>query len=282
MIDSTSPAAQFQPATAVCLPLSFDVAPLIAEINALGAAAWRAHFNTGYHDGGWGGIALLAAHGNSDSLYAPGDAQAANTVRSTTFGAQCPQLLAAIAQIQCRIRSARALCLAPGSVIREHADEDLVWRDGEARLHIPLQTHDRVEFYVDGQRVQMRPGECWYLDLSRPHRVQNLGPVERVHLVLDCEVNDWLFGQVQVGFSPANPAANETLPQDGATQFLRFRELVFQDAMLLAALRDCSQLDELAVTAVALGRAQALDFSIGDVRAHANRGRREWIEQWIV
>ena len=278
MKESTSHSVAFQPEPTARLPLAFDVAPLVAEIDALGNDAWREHFNTGYHDGGWTGIPLLAVNGNADTLYASIDAESAGLVRATMFGDQCPLLLATIAQFHCHVKSARILRLASGSVIREHADADLLWCDGEARLHIPLRTNDRVEFYVGGRRIVMQAGECWYLDLSQPHRVQNLGATGRVHLVLDCKVNDWLTEQVQQGFAPLPP--NEQ--QNGAAQFSRFRDMVFSDPHLQSALRNCAQLDELMAAAVALGKQRSLHFSIEDVRAQANRGRREWIEQWIV
>jgi hypothetical protein len=38
----------------------------------------------------------------------------------------------------------------------------------------------------------MAAGEAWYLDLNLPHSVTNHGPTDRVNLVVDCVVNDWL------------------------------------------------------------------------------------------
>ena len=53
-------------------------------------------------------------------------------------------------------------------------------------------THEEVYFYVDDQRVIMRPGELWYCDFTHPHRVHNKSSIGRVHMVLDLKVNDWL------------------------------------------------------------------------------------------
>src|SRR5690606_34290625 len=66
------------------------------------------------------------------------------------------------------------------------------WAMGKVRLHIPIVTHEEVYFYVDEQRVMMRPGELWYCDFTRPHRVHNKSDVARVHMVLDLRVDDWL------------------------------------------------------------------------------------------
>jgi hypothetical protein len=38
----------------------------------------------------------------------------------------------------------------------------------------------------------MQEGECWYLNLSLPHRVVNQSSTDRVHLVIDCKVNAWV------------------------------------------------------------------------------------------
>ncbi len=38
----------------------------------------------------------------------------------------------------------------------------------------------------------MRPWQCLYLRLSDPHSVVNRGDTDRVHLVIDAPVNDWI------------------------------------------------------------------------------------------
>lgn len=38
----------------------------------------------------------------------------------------------------------------------------------------------------------MREGELRYLDFYQKHRVENNSDLDRIHLVLDCKVNDWL------------------------------------------------------------------------------------------
>jgi hypothetical protein len=79
-----------------------------------------------------------------------------------------------------------------GSVIKEHRDHELGFDDGEVRLHIPVITNPQVEFMLNQVRVVMNEGECWYLNVNQPHRVANHGMVDRIHLVIDCVVNDWL------------------------------------------------------------------------------------------
>jgi hypothetical protein len=38
----------------------------------------------------------------------------------------------------------------------------------------------------------LEAGSSWYLRLSDPHSVVNRGITDRVHMVIDAEVNDWV------------------------------------------------------------------------------------------
>ena len=176
------------------LPLTFDAAALAREAAALPSGAWTAHFNTGYHDGGWSGAALRAPGGDTTRLYP--DPQGLEPHVDTPLRAACPAADAVLRAFGTGLRSARLLRLAPGGCIREHRDYGLSFENGEARLHVPVSTEAGVEFYLDGELMPMEAGECWYLNLDLPHRVQNLGTHDRVHLVLDCVVDDWLRAQL--------------------------------------------------------------------------------------
>ena len=50
---------------------------------------------------------------------------------------------------------------------------------------------DRV-VAIAGEALRLLPGEVWFVDVSRPHSVANHGETPRVHLVLDCVVNEWV------------------------------------------------------------------------------------------
>jgi aspartyl/asparaginyl beta-hydroxylase (cupin superfamily) len=82
--------------------------------------------------------------------------------------------------------------LKAGAVIKKHRDHELSFEEGEARLHIPLVTNENVYFMLDGERILMKEGECWYLDLTLEHSVENRSQADRIHLVMDVKVNDWL------------------------------------------------------------------------------------------
>jgi hypothetical protein len=53
------------------------------------------------------------------------------------------------------------------------------------RNHIPIITSDDVYFGVMNQTINMKPGDCWEINNSKPHYVDNRSTIERVHLVID-------------------------------------------------------------------------------------------------
>jgi aspartyl/asparaginyl beta-hydroxylase (cupin superfamily) len=109
--------------------------------------------------------------------------------------------------------SARLLNLRCGAVIKAHRDAVLAFEKGEARLHVPIVTNPGVEFVIDGERVVMEAGTCWYINANLTHRVANNGDTDRIHLVVDCGVNDWLrerFAAAEVSHSEVRREPQET------------------------------------------------------------------------
>jgi len=174
--------------TALRLDMQFDEARLKDDLALFGPDAWTRHFNTDYYEGEWSGIALRTSENAHVPLYPD---PSADKFVDTEELKQCPYILSVLGSFECRVEFARFLRLTAGSEIREHKDHMLGIDDGCVRLHIPIVTDPAVEFYLDGQRIDMKPGELWYLNLNLPHRVKNNSTVDRVHLVLDCVVNDW-------------------------------------------------------------------------------------------
>lgn len=173
----------------VRLPFRFDAEGLAIDAAALPLDAWVPHFNTNQYEGDWSGAALRVADGSALDLYPD------PTSTSYTDGAlldRCPNVRAALAHLRCPLQTVRFLRLGPGSRILSHRDYRLGFADGEVRLHVPVTSDQRVRFTLDGREVPMAAGECWYLDLSRPHNVDNGADTCRVHLVIDCSVDGWL------------------------------------------------------------------------------------------
>jgi hypothetical protein len=172
------------------LPFSLDPRSLQSDLEQIGPDEWKAHFNKSYYEGHWGGIALRSMNGHARQLYS--DPFFEKPYIDTPIMGRCDYIRSALTLFECPLRAVRFLKLSAGSTIKEHEDYTLGFEYHQLRVHVPVRTNTEVEFRLDGRRIDMQEGECWYLDLSLPHSVANRGPTERVHLVIDCDLNDWL------------------------------------------------------------------------------------------
>ncbi|NWB31739.1 aspartyl/asparaginyl beta-hydroxylase domain-containing protein [Pseudomonas gingeri] len=254
------------------LPVAVALPLLLQALSRIAGPAWKAHFNADYYDGDWSGVALISA-ADALSELAPGTGAAT---------ARAPWLLdsawATALDLPLEIRSARLLRLGPGGRIHEHRDYDLGAPDADRRLHIPLLSPPDVDFMLDGQRIPMQAGECWFLDLSRPHSVDNWGGGERIHLVLDCRPNPWLEQQIASGLA--------TTPAPGigraAADFARFRALLENHPSLCQALQALEDSEAFIARTLQLAGESGLRFGREDIRSAMRQGRSRWNQQWTV
>ncbi len=172
------------------LPLQFDAALLQADLNRIVAHEFVPHFNTAYYEGDWSVVPFRSVGGRADRIYP--DPTAKTAFADTPLLARCPYVQQVLATLLCPQQAVRFMRLKAGSSIKEHQDYQLGYEDGEIRVHIPVVTNPEVEFVLNGVRIDMTAGECWYLNFNLPHRVANRGTSDRIHLVVDCIVNDWL------------------------------------------------------------------------------------------
>lgn len=258
------------------LPWRFDVVKALAEAQALPTHWWRAHFNQSKHDGGWHALALRQAEAAPLDVV-PVEVGPAGYVASPAL-ALCPAIAEILGTMALSFKSVRLMALDPGSEILEHADAGVCASRGEARLHVPLQTDESVFFHVDGERVPLRAGECWYVDVSLPHRVRNRGAQRRIHLVADAQVDMRLYD----AFCRADAGDPMDAASDPWQSFLAFRQRVFaipQWAELLASSPDAPALVDRALR---LGQDHGYFFEASDVESAFKAGRRAWVEQWIL
>lgn len=103
-----------------------------------------------------------------------------------------PYLQSVLEVFECDLLRVRLLVLHPGAEIGEHTDEVPEGAPEQARIHVPIVTNDKIEFIVEGERLQLAAGETWFVDTLRRHSLVNRGDTSRIHLVIDCLVNDWL------------------------------------------------------------------------------------------
>ena len=179
------------------LPFSFDADKMMADINALqlgnfeyySALPLRAPAHlidasrpfpppaTNYADGSWTEWLDSKKLTSSPYLKTVVDSFAAHT----------------------KVTLVRLLRLAAKSEVKEHTDPTLGLEIEESviRLTIPILSDETVSFYLNGTLVPMKPGECWYLRLTDPHRVLNLGEQERINMTIDMLPNEWIRGIIE-------------------------------------------------------------------------------------
>lgn len=200
----------------VRLPLLFDPARLQSDLARLSGGDWTAHFVPQHYEGEWSALPLRAPAGATHPVMRIAANPGTSDWAPTEWLDSCPYFRAVLGRFRCSIEGARLLRLSPGSLIREHRDERLAAEWGHARIHIPIVTGDAVDFRLNGVRLRMAPGETWYLRLADPHSVANRGTAERVHLVIDALVNDWLEALLCNGARASRQASATGGHLDGA------------------------------------------------------------------
>lgn len=91
------------------------------------------------------------------------------------------------------IMGSRLLRLDPGTFLHEHRDFVYLENVPRYRLHMPLITNDQAFITSPGQNVHFKKGYLWKLDPKQTiHSACNFGKAPRIHLMLDCYVEEKL------------------------------------------------------------------------------------------
>lgn len=98
-----------------------------------------------------------------------------------------------------KVTLVRLLRLAPKALVAEHTDPTLGLEIHKSviRLTIPIVKSTEVDFYLNNEIVPMKPGECWYMRLTDPHRINNRGETERINLTIDMIPNEWVVNMIE-------------------------------------------------------------------------------------
>ncbi len=169
------------------IPRKYDVKRLKIDLKLCQNIDWLLHFNQNDFTGHWSSFALRSISGSELDILATPNA----TFQDTLTLSKCLYFKEIIDSFLCKKEAVRLLSLSPKSYIKEHTDSAAGYEDGFFRIHIPIQTNDKVIFTVDKKPLPMQEGECWYANFNRPHFVSNEGETDRIHLVIDCLRNDW-------------------------------------------------------------------------------------------
>lgn len=170
-------------------PLFFDTEKLKNDVYKIIDKKWSSHYNTNDYTGKWTSIALMSQNGKSDSIFAlpSGDEK----LVPTEILDSCIYFKEILDGFLFEKTAVRLLKLDVGAEVKPHSDHCLGYEDGCFRLHIPIVTNSEVEFILDGNRLIMNEGECWYIDANFIHSVANCGTEDRIHLVIDGLRNEW-------------------------------------------------------------------------------------------
>lgn len=173
---------------------TFQVQKLQQEVCALEANLWKDHYNTTNYQGSWSTIQLRSVNGSlyNNTAMAHSAIQNGTGFRDTPLMQCCPYIKEVSDFFEMEKTAIRLMKLDAGAIIKPHSDPNLNFEDGEIRIHIPVFTNPQLFFYLDGERVWMEEGSCWYMNLSLQHSVRNEGSSSRIHLVIDGIVNDWV------------------------------------------------------------------------------------------
>lgn len=154
------------------------------------AIGWKLHYQVKHYEGEWSALPLRNLSGNLDDvMISPVEG---SIYQNTILLDQCPYIKELLDHFQCPLLAVRLLKLNAGAVIKEHRDAELHFEKGEIRIHIPVKTNEQVEFYLDNEKMQLKEGDCWYMNFNLPHRLANNSNEDRIHLVIDAVANDWV------------------------------------------------------------------------------------------
>jgi len=160
----------------VRLPLQVDAVRLHGEFAELPGSIW----------GSVGG--RVGVHSAADSIFLRGHAPAQGEgvienrplLDSMPYAREIIEKMIPAPPLRCLLAK-----LPPGAAIPPHVDRELYfWKS--IRIHVPVETHDRMWMYCDGLSYRMRPGEVWALNNTALHAVWNESDTEfRTHLICD-------------------------------------------------------------------------------------------------
>ncbi|NMP33556.1 aspartyl/asparaginyl beta-hydroxylase domain-containing protein [Thalassotalea sp. M1531] len=174
------------------LPIRCSIDALLEDLKNIEREDWLDHFVPDNYSGEWQILTLRGPKGETHPIRLAYSNPNQTEFEYTPLINFTPNIRALLEQFNCTVNSVRLMKLTSKSIIKEHSDYDLEISQGNARLHIPLVTHPDVNFVVNNQKTEMKAGECWYLNLAKKHYVENFSPLDRIHLVIDVKVNDWL------------------------------------------------------------------------------------------
>jgi hypothetical protein len=193
----------------------YDVERLRDEVNTLRTREWlypRVSTGEGVRHVAaidWRSLPLRSIGGDSERSDPGGPAL--SEFADTPWLAAVPYMAGLLQEIPAPLRSVRLMALGPGTTGPLHHDTKCGLPWGTVRLHVPIVTTPGAVLEIDGVEHRWQPGEWWYGDFSRPHRVRNTDDVTRIHLVIDAQPTEDLLERFREEFRTAQVRRNTLL-----------------------------------------------------------------------
>ena len=152
----------------------------------------------------WTAISIHGYGANPSDIYKPGfarnDKKIDNKLQWTSLlnKSVMSPIHEIIARLPCNFERIRLMKLTAGKSLRKHNDniDPDIENKKIVRIHIPIRTNQDVVFTMyendeddDGEKLNLKTGHFYYLDVTKPHSVSNNSSLDRYHLVVDCYVN---------------------------------------------------------------------------------------------
>ena len=178
---------------------------LVARELARTVIPWTINY-ADYQSNGWLTASLMnGSKRTDDTTIRDGKAQ------PTELLLQLPATRRLLDSLSLDIFWARIARLEPNSFLWEHVDYTEFEDKNRLRLHIPVSTNEGAEIVFADFAVHMTQGVLWMLNPKDIHGAVNRGHTSRLHLILDCRVNDRLSSLLQE-CRPIERAAFRALP----------------------------------------------------------------------
>jgi len=169
---------------------------------------WQKNVYTGYTSQGYTSVSLVSASGNETEVIIK---DCANP-QATPSLAKLPTLKQYLDNAGLSLMWARLHRLESGCCFWEHRDYSELENHDRVRLHIPITTAADSVLVIEGEAYHLNTDMLWYL---RPNRAVHgfiNGDVIRIHLILDCYVNDKLAAMMQDAYVPKDSHFTLTEP----------------------------------------------------------------------
>lgn len=164
-----------------------------------------------YHTGGWQTLSLLNSTSSpTDTLIEDCDPV------ETSLLEKMPDTRAVLRGLGFKYMWARLAKLEVNAFMHEHRDYQELKHVRRLRLHIPVITNPFSSIVIEGTRIHLALGYIWKLNPIYPHAAANFGKEARIHIILDCYVDEALDALVSA--QTLDPICVYSLPRPSARE----------------------------------------------------------------